>query len=78
MGSCTSRDYQKDFKSLQTLFIQTRYKSVSRFANKIMFNIVIPEKYEYVCDDVVTYFRSNGWIIQYLRYKTYSVTIEKL
>ncbi|MDD4930550.1 MAG: hypothetical protein PHG66_00145 [Candidatus Colwellbacteria bacterium] len=70
MGVCYSNPSDNDFNRLRNLFLSSRDSSSKR-----TFNVVIPSKYERVCDDVVTHFQMKGWIIKYIRYRTFSVTL---
>lgn len=70
MGVCQSRAPDDDFNQLRNLFLSSRDSS-----DKRTFKVVIPSKYERVCDDVVTHFQMRGWIIKYIRYKTFLIIL---
>lgn len=70
MGVCHSNTSVDEFTGLKNIFLSTRDSS-----DKRSFNVVIPPKYERVCDDVVTHFQMKGWVIKYIRYQTFSVTL---
>ena len=71
MGACVStKNNETNFSKLCDIFYSTRACSEKRF-----FNVEIPSKYEDVCDDVVSHFVMKGWIIKYIRYKTFAVTV---
>lgn len=70
MGICHSNPKETDFCALQNIFLLARDTAPRR-----IFDVIIPSRYENVCDDVVSFFQIKGWIIKYKRYRTYSVTL---
>ncbi len=67
MGVCHSTTTGEDFNRLRNVFLLARDTS-----DKRSFNVVIPAKYELMCDDVITHFQMRGWIIRHL---FFSVTL---
>jgi len=69
MGGCQSSSVSKT-NTLKDLFLSARDSATKR-----TFDIAIHPEYEEVCDDVIIYFQSKGWVIHYKRYQTLTVTL---